>query len=81
MKTDVKINKVNFLDLTLQFEKEYEFDVKLRSTNNPDKAVVVFHSDNTADVKLLKPSRNVSLGQLCGMYDNTRVVASGFIIG
>ena len=64
----------------MEFEKEYEFDVKLRSTNNPDRAKVVFHNDNTADVMLLKPSRNVSLGQLCGIYNGSRVVASGFII-
>lgn len=76
----LKINNVNFLDLELEFEKEYEFDVKLRSTNNPDKAKVVFHKDLTADVKLLKPSRNISKGQLCGIYRGNRVVASGFII-
>ncbi len=79
-KTNVKIDRVNFLDLTLEFEKEYEFDVKLRSTNNPDRAKVIFHNDNSADVTLLKPSRNVSLGQLCGIYNGARVVASGYIM-
>lgn len=75
----LQIRSVNFLDLELEFEKEYEFDVKLRSTNNPDKAKVVFHKDLTGDVKLLKPSRNISKGQLCGIYKENRVVASGFI--
>ncbi|MDD2840467.1 MAG: hypothetical protein PHY80_05110, partial [Rickettsiales bacterium] len=74
------INTINFLDLKLEFEKEYEFDIKLRSTNNSDKAKVIFHKDLTGDVKLLKPSRNISRGQLCGIYRENRVVASGFII-
>ncbi|HSQ98107.1 MAG TPA: tRNA 2-thiouridine(34) synthase MnmA [Rickettsiales bacterium] len=78
-KSEFKINNVNFLDLELEFEKEYEFDVKLRSTNNPDKAKIIFHKDLTGDVKLLKPSRNISKGQLCGIYRENRVVASGFI--
>lgn len=78
-KTNIKIDRVNFLDLTLEFEKEYEFDVKLRSTNNPDRAKIIFHNDNTANVILLKPSRNVSLGQLCAIYDSNRIVASGYI--
>lgn len=79
-KTDLEINDVNFLDLSLEFEKEYEFDVKLRSTNNPDRAIVVFYNNGTANVKLLEPSRNVSRGQLCGIYSGNRIVASGFIV-
>lgn len=76
----VNIINVNFLNKNLELNKEYEFDIKLRSTNSPDKAVVIFKDENNAIVKLLKPSRNISKGQLCCMYDNNRVVASGFII-
>lgn len=79
-KNNVKINNVNILDLFLEFEKEYDVDIKLRSTNNPDKAKIIFHSDFTADIKLLKSSRNVSRGQLCGIYIEDIVIASGFII-
>lgn len=79
-KTDVEIETVNILDLDLEFEKEYEFDVKLRSTNNPDRAKVILHKNGTGNVKLLKSSRNVSRGQLCGIYNGSRVVASGFIV-
>lgn len=76
----LQINNINFLDLSLEFEKEYEFDIKLRSTNNPDIAKIIFHKDLTGDVKLLKLSRNISKGQLCGIYRENRVVASGFIM-
>jgi len=80
LKTDLQIDTVNFLDLDIEFEKEYELDVKLRSTNTTDRSKVIFHSNNTANITLLKPSRNVAPGQLCCIYDNARVIASGFII-
>lgn len=78
-KDSLKINNVNFLDLNLEFEKEYEFFVKLRSTNNPNRAKIIFHKDLTGDVKLFEPSRNIAKGQLCGIYRENRVVGSGFI--
>ena len=79
-RNELNINKLNFLDKSLQFDTEYEFDVKLRSTNNPDKAKVIFNNENEAVVKLLNPSRNISKGQLCCIYNGNRVIASGFII-
>lgn len=79
-KKDLKINNLNFLDLSLQYNIEYEFFVKLRSTNSPSKATVIFYDNNEAEVHLLEPSRNISKGQVCCFYDNARVVASGYII-
>ena len=79
-KTKLKINKVNFLNLSLKYNTEYEFFVKLRSTNNPNKAKVIFCENGEADVELFEPSRNISKGQVCCFYDDTRVVASGYII-
>ncbi len=78
--TELNINKLNLLNKKLEFNIEYEFDVKLRSTNNPDRAKIIFKNENEATIKLLQPSRNISKGQLCCIYDNTRVVASGYII-
>jgi len=78
-KTTLKINNVNFLNSSLEFDKGYEFEVKLRSTQSVEKAVIVFKNDLTADVSLLEPSRNISKGQLCCMYLGNRVMASGFI--
>lgn len=75
----VNIEKVSLLDLNLEFEKVYEFDVKLRSTNNSDRAKIVFHKDNTGEVELLKPSRNITRSQLCCIYDGNRVTGSGYI--
>lgn len=78
-KNDFYIDKVNILKQDLKFENEYEFDVKLRSTNNSNRAKVIFYNDQTANVKLLKPSRNISIGQVCCFYDGNIVVASGYI--
>ena len=79
-KDELKINNINFLDLSLKFNVEYEFFVKLRSTNSPSTAKVVFYDNNEAKVKLLEPSRNISKGQVCCFYDSNRVVASGYIL-
>ena len=79
-KDELKINNINFLDLSLKFNVEYEFFVKLRSTNSPSMAKVVFYDNNEAKVKLLEPSRNISKGQVCCFYDSNRVVASGYIL-
>ena len=79
-KDTLKTNNVNFLDQNLKFDTEYEFDVKLRSTNNLDKAKVIFNNDLTANIKLEKSSRNIAKGQICCMYRGNRVVASGYII-
>ena len=76
----LQVKSLNLLDLSLEFEKEYEFEVKLRSTNNSNKAKVIFHINLEGDIELLEPSRNISKGQLCGIYKENRVVASGFII-
>ena len=79
-KDSLRINKINFLDLSIEYNKIYTFDVKLRSTNKPDKAEVIFYSNNEADVKLLQPSRNISKGQVCCCYKDNRVIASGYIL-
>jgi tRNA-specific 2-thiouridylase len=79
-KTEIKIDKVNFLNLTTEFNKKYEVEVKLRSTNKADKADAVFFKDKTANVFLKEPSRNISKGQLCVIYIENRVIASGFIL-
>ena len=79
-KDELKINNLNFLDLSLKFNIEYEFFVKLRSTNSPSLAKVIFYDNDEAKVKLLQPSRNISKGQVCCFYNNNRVVASGYIL-
>lgn len=79
-KTNLIVKSVNLLDLTIKNEVEYEFFVKLRSTNNPNKAKVIFYNNNTANITLLEQSRNVSRGQVCCFYKGNRVIGSGYII-
>jgi tRNA-specific 2-thiouridylase len=79
-KKNLTIGTLNFLDKTLEKNKIYELEIKLRSTNKTDIAEVVFMADDTANITLKEPSRNVSKGQLCGMYRGNRLVGSGFII-
>ncbi|MDR2527174.1 MAG: tRNA 2-thiouridine(34) synthase MnmA [Rickettsiales bacterium] len=77
-KKEVYIDNLNLLAIELQREEEYEVDVKLRSTTKIDKARVIFH-DNDANITLIEPSKNVAKGQLCGIYIEQRLAASGFI--
>lgn len=77
-KSELTVSNLNFLVSGVEYNKKYEFDVKLRSTNSPVKADVIFH-ESSAQVKLLEPSRNVSKGQVCCFYDNDLVIGSGYI--
>ncbi|GMO62559.1 MAG: tRNA 2-thiouridine(34) synthase MnmA [Rickettsiales bacterium] len=77
-KKEVYIDTLNLLAPELVADREYEVEVKLRSTTKTDKGKVVFHKDD-ANITLDIASRNVSKGQLCGIYIGERLVASGFI--
>lgn len=77
-KKNVFIDTLNLLSPDMEMEKEYNVEVKLRSTTKIDEAKVVFYTD-TANIILNSPSRNVSKGQLCGIYIGERLIASGFI--
>jgi tRNA-specific 2-thiouridylase len=77
-KKEVYIDTLNLLASELEQHKEYEVEVKLRSTTKADKGRVIF-GKNDANIVLDVASRNVSKGQLCGIYIKERLIASGFI--
>jgi tRNA-specific 2-thiouridylase len=78
-KKEIVIDTLNFLDPQLQFDEEYTVDVKLRSSNRTEKGRVIFRANDVGNITLDVGSRNVSKGQLCGIYVGDRLVASGFI--
>lgn len=79
MTSEFNIFDTNILYKNIEFGKEYNFDVKVRYSQNLEKAKVIFNKNGVTDVKLLNPSRNVAKGQLCCIYDGEFVVGSGFI--
>jgi len=78
-KSELKINGINLLDLNLEINIIYNVTVKVRSEDIPEPATVMFCDNKKAIIKLLKPSRNISRGQLCAIYNGNRLIASGFI--
>lgn len=59
-----------------------KYMIKLRSTHRGQCGTVQYDKiTNSARVKLDEPARAVTPGQLCCIYDNDRVVASGWIGG
>jgi tRNA-uridine 2-sulfurtransferase len=78
--SEINLYDLNLLDLSIKSDIEYEFRVKLRSTHKGDLAKVVFNiKNNSANIRLLKPTRAVTKGQLCAFYDGERVIGSGWI--
>jgi tRNA-specific 2-thiouridylase len=75
----ILIDSLNLFDLSMKFNLPHEVDIKLRSTTKTDRATIILNENKTADIILTNPSRNVSKGQLCAIYDNNRLLCSGFI--
>lgn len=78
---EVSILNINWLgDEPIDYEKTYEFEIKLRSTQRPQLGSVKFNTDGSAKVKLYEKIWGVTAGQLCAFYDGDRVVGSGWIV-
>jgi len=58
-----------------------EISVKVRSTQEPMKAVAYGAANDWAEVHLEKPEPGVSPGQACVMYDGDRLLGGGWIAG
>lgn len=85
-KPNLSDNKVNIMSINwlsgeaIDYEKTYEFDIRLRSTQRPQSGSVKFNIDGSAEVKLYEKIWGVTAGQLCVFYDSDRVVGSGWIV-
>ncbi|MDR0423723.1 MAG: tRNA 2-thiouridine(34) synthase MnmA [Rickettsiales bacterium] len=77
-KKEVYIDTLNLLAPELKRNEKYDVEVKLRSTTKTDKGKIIF-GESDANIVLDTASRNVSKGQLCGLYMGERLIASGFI--
>ncbi len=73
-----KVYLYNFNRLS-RIERAKEYFVKLRSTHSGQVGFVESIDENNIVLKLQKPARAVTKGQLCCLYDGDIVVGSGWI--
>lgn len=74
------IKNVNILNNKL-YEKNKTFTFKLRSTHIGQNGIISYNqNNNTAEIILNEQTRAITKGQLCTIYDNSLVIASGWII-
>jgi tRNA-uridine 2-sulfurtransferase len=74
------IKELNWLGNDDIFNNEIEFEVKLRSVGNLQKAIIKADKNNqTAIIKMVKSARAITKGQACVIYDGDRVMGGGWI--
>lgn len=72
------INNVNVLS---EIKHNYNYNIKIRSTHSGQLGNVELLDDGKkAKINLNEKTRAVTKGQLCCIYDNSKVIASGYII-
>ena len=78
----VPVREINWLgDAPFTSQREWDLEVKLRSTRPPAPAIVRPISETEAEVELLTPEEGISPGQACVFYapDGSRVFGGGWI--
>lgn len=78
----VPLREINWLgDAPMDSRKEWQIQVKVRSTRPPREAILRPISATEAEVELLSPEEGVAPGQACVFYDSvgTRVLGGGWI--
>ncbi len=74
------IKELNWLGNDDIFNNEIEFEVKLRSVGNLQRAIIKADKNNqTAIIKMVKSTRAITKGQACVIYDGDRVMGGGWI--
>lgn len=68
------------LNLLKEINKNKEYTIKLRSTHKGQLGIIKNLDNNTAKIKLKEKARAITKGQLCCIYDDTRVIGSGWIM-
>jgi tRNA-specific 2-thiouridylase len=77
--SEVSIVNINYLSSTSDEDREY--GVKLRSSHREQRGMIKFdREDDKATIKLTQPTRAITRGQLCCLYDGDRVMCSGWIV-
>ena len=78
----IPIREINWLgDAPLTSRREWQIEVKVRSTRPPRAAILRPFSDTEGEVELLTPEDGVSAGQACVFYqeNSSRVLGGGWI--
>lgn len=73
---EVEIYNINILS---EIQKNKEYIIKLRSAHSGQPGIFNYIDDNSAVIKLKNQTRAVTKGQLCCIYDGSKVLASGWI--
>jgi tRNA-specific 2-thiouridylase len=76
--SEVSIVGINRLASDIDGNREYS--IKLRSSHREQRGTIELMENNRATVKLAQPARAVTKGQLCCVYDEDRVLCSGWIV-
>jgi tRNA-specific 2-thiouridylase len=80
-KSGVWVQEVNWLEETDLFVNGHKAWVKVRSTQEPLAATVIYRGSNLAEVQFDEPEYGIANGQACVFYDGTRVMGGGWITG
>jgi tRNA-specific 2-thiouridylase len=74
-----RVDIVNINYLVDRVDENKEYGVKLRSASQEQRGLIKFTAQG-ATVTLLESTRAVTPGQLCCLYEDDRVVCSGWIV-
>ena len=74
-----KIKDLNWLGNDDIFKKEIKVEVKLRSAQIPQAALIKAQNKNTAIVTMLDQTRAITKGQACVVYDKNIMLGGGWI--
>lgn len=75
--SSMTISELNLLCSPLELEKEVM--IQIRSRHDPCLGRVKINSENSADIKLILPQVAITSGQICAIYDDTRLLGGGII--
>jgi tRNA-specific 2-thiouridylase len=78
----VPVREINWLgDAPFDSQKEWDLEVKVRSTRPPRAAIVRPLSATEAEVELLDPEDGIAAGQACVFYapEGSRVFGGGWV--
>ncbi len=77
--TKFMINQLNWLAQDYKVGDKIFAKVRLRSNHEEQDAAIEFCDNNSAEVTMKIPTRAITPGQACVVYDGTRVLGGGWI--
>lgn len=79
---NVYINEMNWIDEEkLSIGQKFACEMKLRSMHKPIEGEVEYLGDGRSRAHLFEPYFGVTPGQACVMYDGSRMLGGGWIVG